>query len=121
MGKVKASYIKEESYKKEDVNGVYETPLFQKFQLLKSKWLQETRFHSNTELIYSNKYYQQIIQLGPEVAPYIIEDLKKERNNWFQALAQILNVNPVKPEHYGNLDAMINDWIIWHKQNLAIS
>jgi len=78
------------------------------------KWKQETKHLSNVEHIVQNEYYQNIIKLGKEVVPFIIEDLiVNGPNHWFNALSVITGKNPIQEKNAGRMDAMTLDWIRW--------
>lgn len=87
-----------------------------KFEELKRKWVDETKFLSNPQLIYGNANYRGIIELGLAVVPYLLDDLSKNDNDWLFALREITNENPVKQNHYGFFDLMKKDWIDWEKK-----
>jgi hypothetical protein len=94
---------------------------FKKFIQLKDQWLDETKYISNPQKIYSNGAYLEIICMGGRVTPWIIRELKKDPNHWFHALTQITKHNPkhnpIKDDHAGNLELMRNDWLFWAKNN----
>lgn len=81
------------------------------FNEYKENWLRETKFISNMTEITNNYYYQQIILLGENVIPLIIQDLKYEENHWFYALEKILSFTPIKNEHKGIYNLMKLDWL----------
>jgi hypothetical protein len=91
-----------------------------KFQLLAEKWKEESRFLSfvrqRTQLV----TYQAIIDMGKPVIPCILAEIQVQPNHWFAALKQLTGINPILPEHRGNLIAMTNDWLLWGKKNLII-
>ena len=57
--------------------------------------------------------YQQIIGLGERALPLIFQELRREPDHWFWALAAITGKNPVPEEDAGDLEAMANDWLSW--------
>jgi hypothetical protein len=77
------------------------------------RWFNETKYLSSPTRQYENKYYQMIIKMGWDAVPHIIDSLKIEPSRLLEALSQITNVNPEKPEHLGNLTKMADDWIEW--------
>ncbi|MDI1466288.1 hypothetical protein QEZ54_35455 [Catellatospora sp. KI3] len=61
------------------------------FSGLASRWRSETLFLSNLDAIILNSAYQQIIGLGPQVIPCILDELLESgSNHWFWALAMIV-------------------------------
>lgn len=99
---VKTSYVKSLKYQ---------------FDTLKSIWLNETLFSSSTTEINNNRAYRAIIDLGRDVIPFIIDDLRIMDNHWFYALEILAGVNPVKNENIGNIPAMKKDWLQWAEDN----
>ncbi|MFA5747374.1 MAG: hypothetical protein WC926_04895 [Candidatus Paceibacterota bacterium] len=89
-----------------------------RFNSLVSTWKQDTEFSSSVSEIVSNKAYLQIIALGEKVLPLIFKSMEQEPNHWFVALTSITGgVNPIKPEHRGNLSKMTEDWLDWAKKH----
>jgi hypothetical protein len=90
---------------------------FKKFLHLKDEWSKDTKFVSATGELFSNKYYQKIIDMGPNATPWIIREMKKKPGHWFYALRKITGANPVVDAHAGNVKAMTQDWLVWAKRN----
>lgn len=91
-----------------------------KFQLLAEKWKEESRFLSFVKERTQLLTYQAIITMGKPAIPCILKEMQAQPNHWFAALKQLTGVNPILPEHKGNLKAMTNDWILWGKKNQII-
>ena len=87
--------------------------LYIKFNRLKCKWQEDTAFSSSITEIAMHPAYQQIIGLGKEALPFIVNELAMEPNIWFWALKAITGVDPVPPEKIGDIDAMAYEWIKW--------
>lgn len=81
------------------------------FNELKEKWNNETFLCSNSETIYGNIHYKQIILLGDDVIPLILKDWETSDNHWFNALEKITNQNPINPKNRGIIKLMKKDWI----------
>ncbi|MEZ0006271.1 hypothetical protein ABH942_001634 [Flavobacterium sp. 28YEA47A] len=94
-----------------------ENKMFKNFLKLKDSWVLETMFASNSNEIFNNHAYQEIICMGQKSVPWIIRELKKSNDHWFFALREITGVDPILPEHYGKINDMKNDWINWYEQN----
>ena len=86
------------------------------FKQLAIQWRNETKFLSSITDKALHPCYQRIIGLGPEALPIILMDLRDKGGHWFWALESIAGVNPVLPEHYGDIDKMTHDWIDWGKR-----
>jgi hypothetical protein len=84
-----------------------------KFDRLKFKWQEETAFLSSITDIAMHPAYQQIIGLGEDVLPFIMNELSSKPNHWFWALKAITGVDPVPHEKRGNIEAMTDEWIKW--------
>src|SRR5947207_10431415 len=50
--------------------------------------------------------YQQIIGMGKEAIPLILEELQREEDHWFWALKSITGDDPVAPSERGQLPKM---------------
>ncbi len=87
-----------------------------KFILLKNNWKEKKKLISSTTQINEIASYQEIIEIGNDVLPFIISELKKEPDFWFEALAQLTGVNPIKDENLGKVELMSKDWIEWYEQ-----
>ena len=88
-----------------------------KFNDLKTKWYDETKFVSDPNEIYNNQYYQKIISLGESVVPILMEDIDSQTGDWFHALKEITGVNPIKEGNGGYVPKMIEDWKNWYNIN----
>jgi len=88
-----------------------------KFFQLASNWKNETRRFSTSLHKTSNDNYIDIMLLGTEVIPIILEELKRKSDHWFLALkhlARKLNQeDPVPKEHLGDMEKMREDWLRW--------
>lgn len=67
------------------------------FNDLAGKWREETAGLSSIQSIVHNRWYQQIIGLGPAAVPLILEDLRDGPGGyWFWALTAITREDPAK-------------------------
>ena len=92
----------------------------QSFEGFKEVWLEKTKFSSNISDITNNSAYLSIIELGTDVVPFIIKDLRITDNHWFYALEAITMVNPISKDHQGKIALMKNDWLKWAESNFDI-
>ena len=92
----------------------------QKFLDLYSILKRETRNSSRVRVrdVVSHWAYQDIIDLGEGVIPFILED--KEGYFWDFALSEICQVDPVKESSYGDHEAIRQDWLDWVEKNLEV-
>lgn len=92
-----------------------ETVLAEEFRMLAEQWRNETRFESSLTEITEHPAYQAIIELGDEVVHILLDELRRRREPelWFAALREITGVDPIRPDHWGNVRAMADDWLRW--------
>jgi hypothetical protein len=89
----------------------------ERFQRLAADWKEQSRFLSNTAQMAMLKPYQRIIGMGVPVVPLILEELRREPDQWFWALEAITEENPVPSADAGNVRAMADAWIEWGRQH----
>jgi hypothetical protein len=53
--------------------------------------------------------------MGPDIVPYIIKDLNKNNNFWFDALTRLTGVNPIQKKNAGIFLKMKEDWLNYFK------
>jgi hypothetical protein len=86
------------------------------FHHLAAEWKEQSRFLSNTAQMAMLRPYQQIIGMGPAVVPLILDELRREPDQWFWALESITEQNPVPPEAMGKIRMMARAWVTWGEQ-----
>ncbi|HEX8692675.1 MAG TPA: hypothetical protein VF746_09665 [Longimicrobium sp.] len=84
-----------------------------RFRELVEVWQRETEHESSPTTLFMHSAYQQIIGLGPDVLPVLLNDLERTGRNWFWALRAITGENPVPSEERGELSRMIAHWLEW--------
>lgn len=90
-----------------------------RFQELADRWREETEFQSAISALYLHPAYQEIIGLGPDALPLILEDLATTRSDWFWALRAISGENPTPADERGQVSKMIDHWLKWgHERGL---
>jgi len=87
--------------------------LKREFEIYKEKWEEDTMFSSSTTEMINHPAYKQIIGFGKEVVPYLLKDMAKTGNHWFEALQSITGANPIQHGHRGKIQLMIADWMQW--------
>jgi hypothetical protein len=93
----------------------------ERFDRLAAEWKRESRYLSNTAQMAMLKPYQRIIGMGLPAVPLILEELRREPNQWFWALEAITEENPVPPEAAGNVRLMARAWIEWGQRQGLIA
>lgn len=103
------------------MNGVFpmvqKVNLRQRFRELMDVWQKETLHMSSSSQMAMHPAYQQIIGMGPDAIPLLLEELQKKPGHWSWALRAITGENPVKDEHRGAIALIAQDWIEWGKKN----
>ncbi len=88
----------------------------ERFHRLATEWKEQSRFLSNSAQMAMLRPYQQIIGMGPAVVPLILDELRREPDQWFWALESITEQNPVPPEAMGKVRLMAQAWVTWGEQ-----
>jgi hypothetical protein len=87
------------------------------FYRLMATWKTEVRFLSNINEKCSHSAYQQIIEMGQDVVPLILDELRREPDHWFAALRTLTGENPVPPEARGKPKEMTLAWLEWAEKH----
>ena len=88
----------------------------ERFRRLAAEWKEESRHLSNSAQMAMLRPYQQIIGMGPAVVPLILDELRREPDQWFWALESITEQNPVPPEAMCKVRLMAQAWVTWGEQ-----
>ena len=83
---------------------------------LARKWRSETKHMSSIISISTNMNYQQIIGMGRDAIPFIIEDMAKYPDHWFWALEAITGEDSVASGSCGDIGKAAKAWIAWAKE-----
>ena len=83
------------------------------FLRLLSEWRKETAFQSSPRAITNHSAYQQIIDLGKPVLPFIFKDMRENGGWWYPALRAITGDNPVPKDARGNRTLNDEAWLRW--------
>lgn len=101
-----ASNARAEAYKRESVAD--------RFSRLTESWRESrTLLPLSASRMAMHPAYQEIIGMGRDALPLILFELERKVDHWFWALRSITGIDPVRPEHRGDLNAMAADWIRW--------
>lgn len=87
------------------------------FRGFAAEWRRATRFQSSLDLITSHPAYRAVVDLGDEVVPLILRELKTRPEPWFAALREIAHADPVRPADRGNMRAMTDAWLRWGRDH----
>jgi hypothetical protein len=83
------------------------------FGALADWWHEATDFLSSPSEKLQHPAYQRIVALGEEMVPHIIADMQGRGGDWYDALREITDTDPVRPENVGRVPDMDNDWLEW--------
>jgi hypothetical protein len=90
----------------------------QRFEALKELWHRDIGASSSITVICNSEPYKEIIAMGFEAIPYMLEDmLLNGPDHWFVALYLISGEFPTKPEDAGKMQVMADKWIDWGRAN----
>jgi hypothetical protein len=83
------------------------------FRDLVRAWKQAKVFTSSGSDLALQPAYQQIIGMGKDAIPLILDELQREEDHWFWALKSITGEDPVAPPDRGNMPKMTEAWLRW--------
>jgi hypothetical protein len=98
-----------------------ETELRNRFKEWAAEWKSQSRHLSNSAQMAMLRPYQRIIGMGWPAVPLILEELRREPDQWFWALESITNQNPVPSEAAGHVRQMAQAWVMWGQVQGLIS
>ncbi len=89
----------------------------EKFYVLRDVWQRETQYMSHASQIVEHPSYREIMNMGKQVVPWIIEDIRFNGTMfWWHALRQILGDGPIVPEYGRGKLRLINEmWLAWYE------
>src|SRR4051794_38385252 len=93
----------------------------ERFQRLAAQWKERARYLSNTAQMAVLPPYQRIIGMGWPAVPLILEELRREPDQWFWALEAITEENPVPPDAAGQVRLMAQAWLDWGRRRGLIA
>jgi hypothetical protein len=88
-----------------------------RFERLRDQWLEESAVHSLLDYVCTLKSYQEIIGMGRDVVPLLLEELERRPDRWFWALQSITGVDPVPAASRGRMKEMTAVWLEWGRRN----
>lgn len=88
-------------------------PLPDRFRRLADEWSQDIGNVSSLTAMASHPAYRTIIDIGWDVVPLLLTDLKRNNRFWLPALHEITGIQPFDPSDAGNTKRMVRAWIQW--------
>ena len=95
-----------------------------KFLRLRDQWVNDTKYSSSAHVACKHPAYQLIIQMGPQVLPWIIEDIKEENTVfWYDAIYRILGTAPEIPRYAAGRMSLVNQLYVawWEDREITAS
>lgn len=86
------------------------------FRRLEAIWLAESGHHSSTKKLIQHEAFQEILQLGKDVIPFMLRDLQEKPRLWVWALPHIAEVNPVSTADGADIAKMSEVWLRWGRE-----
>lgn len=96
-----------------DEEAATDSALACRFRNLVRAWKAATSLTSSITEMATDPAYQQIIGMGKEAIPLILEELQQDPDHWFWALRAITGEDPVPPADRGKLRSMTQAWLAW--------
>ena len=87
------------------------------FALLAALWKRSTWHISSPMARAADSAYRQIVAMGRPAIPLILEELRREPDEWFAALESLTGENPVATEDHGDIGAMTHAWLDWGREH----
>lgn len=95
----------------------FERRMRSRFLALAAVWKAERGVTSSITEMVMHPAYQEIVGMGPDALPLIIEELGKKPDHWFWALRAITGEDPVPAGSRGNVDEMAQAWVEWAQKD----
>lgn len=97
------------------------TDLLEQFQNLAAQWKKQTGLYSTTAQKVYNNVYLDIIGLGREIVPLILQDMANEGSaHWHTALKALTHQNPVPDNDLSKSKIVKQAWLQWGRENHII-
>jgi len=89
------------------------------FRHLASEWKHDTAHLSVLSQRTTHPAYRSIVDMGRTAIPYILADLHRDPDHWFQALVFLTGANPVPYGFNGTVTDAVQLWIDWgHRHHM---
>lgn len=90
------------------------------FRTLADEWLDETAHLSNPVDKFMHPALVQIIGMGKEVVPLLLEEIERKSGHWFYALENINRMNPVPQQDQWSVEKTADAWLEWGRKERLI-
>jgi hypothetical protein len=91
----------------------------QKFEALSKSW---NEYNFGRSIIdYHDLAFEQIVGMGAEVVPYLLERVAAGESEWIYALKCIVGKDQESPDMIGDEERVVGAWIEWGKKNVRLT
>lgn len=90
------------------------------FHKLANEWEEETSSTSSLSALAAHPKYRDIVDLGRDVVPFLLRDLRDRGRFWFPALYEITKVKPFDASDERRFSRMKEAWLTWGTKNKLI-
>ena len=87
-----------------------------RFHRLVRQWRIETAYVSSTSDLFGHPAFEEIVSMGREAVPLIIDELERQPDLLVGALTRITGENPVTSADRGDVYAMVIAWQDWFQR-----
>ena len=84
-----------------------------KFETAYQNWRDETMFSSFIEDKLESVYFEQIVEMGSRVLPYLFRKLRSEPSFIFLAAEKILGFCPIEGREFDDMAGLVDAWLEW--------
>ena len=95
-------------------------PTADRFHRLADEWYRQVGNVSSLTAMTKHPKYREIVNLGWDAVPFMLDDLRRNHGVWFSALEEITKIRPFDPSDAGNSKRMIEAWVQWGKRKKLI-
>lgn len=89
-----------------------------RFTALSAWWHDATDYLSSPSEKAAHPAYQQIVDMGTEVLPYIFQDLRDHGGgDWYVALRRIVGSSPVRSVDASSSQKVLQSWLKWAEEH----
>ena len=89
------------------------------FLQLADQWKSQTAHVSFIGQRIQHPAYQKILGMGKGVIPFIFEEMEREPDHWFHALAILTGENPLPSDFRGTIKDAVSLWVQWGRESHA--
>ena len=86
-----------------------------RFEDLRDQWMENTKYESSATKIVEHPCYQEIIETGESMIPFILREVRTGNNHWFYALRKITGYTPRNAGKL-NFDELRLAWMEWSEE-----